>query len=72
MGCPTCPSNMRVCRFRHLRTQNWLGCLDSNQERLIQSQLCYHYTTRQAKEDDNKPTARLSRSAASAGCGPGK
>ncbi len=28
----------------------WLGSLDSNQERMIQSHLCYHYTTSQHVE----------------------
>lgn len=27
--------------------QGWLGCLDSNQEQLLQRQSCYHYTTSQ-------------------------
>ena len=30
--------------------QGWLGSLDSNQERMIQSHLCYHYTTSQHVE----------------------
>ncbi len=30
--------------------KHWLGSLDSNQERMIQSHLCYHYTTSQHVE----------------------
>ena len=29
--------------------EGWLGSLDSNQERMIQSHLCCHYTTSQLK-----------------------
>ena len=33
--------------FSNFAPQNWLGCLDSNQEQLLQRQSCYHYTTSQ-------------------------
>jgi hypothetical protein len=39
-----------VCRVRGSSTAGWLPGLDSNQNWVSQSHLCYHYTTRQWRE----------------------
>ena len=48
---------LKICNFSNLHKQlniNWLPCIDSNYDKVIQNHLCYHYTTRQLRERHSK------------------